>query len=228
MARHSTDVEAHRGGLKMEETHSHFLKPSHLIDFHHQSIQKISSELRLKTNDERSLVKACFQWVRDHIQHSLDFERTEVTSRASDVLKLKTGYCCAKSHLLAALLRANEIPAGFCYQRLTVNDDQSSFCLHGLNAVFLNDHGWYRVDARGNKTGVNAQFSPPTEQLAFSTNVIGECDFPHVWPEPLSPVVCSLQTAESVQALAKCLPDILPDEMTRIIDLAPIKPIVLT
>lgn len=98
-----------------------------------------------------------------------------VTCRASDVLKYRTGYCFAKSHLLAALLRANQIPAGFCYQRLTMDDppaqeqnDRNLRCtLHGLNAVFLPGIGWYRVDSRGNREGVDARFTSPQEQLAF-------------------------------------------------------------
>ncbi|MBL0716467.1 MAG: transglutaminase family protein [Desulfosarcina sp.] len=72
-----------------------------------------------------------------------------------------TGYCYSKSHLLAALLRANDIPAGLCYQRLTVSDNKPPFCIHGLNAVYLEQHGWYRLDARGNKSGVTAEFCPP-------------------------------------------------------------------
>nr|WP_320193052.1 transglutaminase family protein [uncultured Desulfobacter sp.] len=67
------------------------------------------------------------------------------------VLKYKTGYCYAKSHLLAALLRACNIPAGLCYQRLTIANNKAPFCLHGLNAVYLQRHGWYRIDSRGNK-----------------------------------------------------------------------------
>lgn len=148
------------------------------------------------------------------------------TCRASDALTLKTGYCYAKSHLLAAILRANGIPAGFCYQRLTVGGDQPPFCLHGLNSVYLSEHGWCRIDARGNNAGVDAQFSPPIEELAFPTNVNGEFDFPEIWSEPLPIVVESLQSAESVQALATCLPDVSPDEMTRIVDSVSIKPIV--
>ena len=31
------------------------------------------------------------------------------------------------------------IPAGFCYQRLSKNEDGPPFCLHGLNAVYLPD-----------------------------------------------------------------------------------------
>jgi transglutaminase-like putative cysteine protease len=33
--------------------------------------------------------------------------------------------------------------------------------------VYLKDYGWYRIDARGNKAGVDAQFTPPHEKLAF-------------------------------------------------------------
>ena len=40
---------------------------------------------------------------------------------------------------------------------------------HGLNGVYLSDYGkWIRLDARGNKEGVNAQFSVETEQLAYA------------------------------------------------------------
>lgn len=70
------------------------------------------------------------------------------------MLRHRTGFCYAKSHLLAALLRANGIAAGLCYQRLSVNGGGTPYCLHGLNAVFLKDFGWYRVDARGNKPGI--------------------------------------------------------------------------
>ena len=91
---------------------------------------------------------------RDEIQHCMDFRRLEVTCRASEVLEAGTGFCYAKSHLLAALLRANSIPAGFCYQRLSIDGVWPPFSLHGFNAVWLPDFGWYRIDARGNKLEV--------------------------------------------------------------------------
>jgi len=43
-------------------------------------------------------------------------QRDVVTCSASEVLREGTGICFAKSHLLAALLRAVGIPAGLCYQ----------------------------------------------------------------------------------------------------------------
>ena len=79
-------------------------------------------------NDPVEVARACFEFVRDQIKHSWDFQLNPVTCRASDVLKHGTGYCYAKSHLLAALLRANRIPAGLCYQRLTVANDVPPFC----------------------------------------------------------------------------------------------------
>ena len=56
------------------------------------------------TRDEVSCARRTFTWVRDEIQHSVDFRRDEVTCRASDVLAARTGFCYSKSHLLAALL----------------------------------------------------------------------------------------------------------------------------
>nr|WP_236618792.1 transglutaminase-like domain-containing protein [Acaryochloris sp. CCMEE 5410] len=116
-----------------------------------------------------------------------------VTCRASDVLKHKTGYCFAKSHLLAALPRANHIPAGFCYQRLSIDDQGAPYSLHGFNAIYLPNIGWYRVDARGNKPGVDAQFMPPQERLAYRLQFAGEADFPAVLAEPLPMVVSALR-----------------------------------
>jgi transglutaminase-like putative cysteine protease len=130
-----------------------------------------------------------------------------VTCAASEVLASGTGYCYAKSHLLAALLRANGIPAGFCYQRLSIDDAGARYSLHGLNAAHLPQCGWYRLDSRGNKPGVNAQFSPPIEQLAFHVNFPGEKDFPEILPDPLPMVVTALRAYSTWDALCKNLPD---------------------
>ncbi|MEM9191504.1 MAG: hypothetical protein AAGF12_20190, partial [Myxococcota bacterium] len=48
---------------------------------------------------------------------------------------------------------------------------QCGFELHGFNAVYLRGHDrWVRVDPRGNKPGVDAQFSLAEERLAFATD----------------------------------------------------------
>ena len=157
-----------------------FLAATDVIDWQHPRVLQLARQLADGAADPTDVARRCFEWVRDEIEHSMDFGRVEVTCRASDVLAARTGFCYAKSHLLAALLRANGIPAALCYQRLSIDGQGPPFCLHGLNAVHLPEHGWYRIDARGNKPGVDAQFTPPVERLAFAIEIPGEADLPGI------------------------------------------------
>lgn len=191
-------------------TLSPYLQSSTFIDHEHPSITTRARALAEGSPDGTvaDIARRCFEFVRDEIKHSGDFKLNPLTVRASDVLHHGTGFCYAKSHLLAALLRANRIPAGLCYQRLSVEGDGAPFCLHGLNAVHLGEQGWYRIDPRGNKPGVSAQFCPPTEQLAFAIQHPQECDFPEIWPEPLPIVVEALSRNRSVEEFFLNYPDI--------------------
>lgn len=185
-----------------------YLYSSEYIDWKHPLVSAKAAELAEGFYSDEAVAKRCFEFVRDSIRHSWDYNDGIVTSRASEVLVHGTGYCYAKSHLLAALLRANSIPAGLCYQRLAVGTEGPPFCLHGLNAVYLADYGWYRVDARGNKPGVDAVFCPPTEVLAFPTFGDGEKDFPEIWSEPLPVVVSALTVNQTVEQVFENLPDL--------------------
>ena len=167
-----------------------------------------AQELAAALQDQEHIAKKCFEFVRDEITHSCDYKMNPVTCRASEVLEHGTGYCYAKSHLLAALLRAHSIPTGLCYQRLTIEDEKPPFCLHGLNAIYLEPYGWYRVDARGNKPGVQAEFSPPVEKLAFPIIIEGEADLPEIWSEPLAIVIDALERSANYLDVLNNLPDI--------------------
>jgi transglutaminase-like putative cysteine protease len=192
-----------------------YLRRSEVIDWDHPTILQQAKELA-GAGDVLDVAKACFEWVRDEVQHSRDFERDPATWRASDVLTHRTGYCYAKSHLLAALLRANGIPAGFCYQRLSVNDVGPPYCLHGLNAVWLPGFGWYRMDARGNRAGIDAQFAPPVERLAFALQSEDEVEFENVLAEPLGCVVDLLRRCGTWQEVLAGLPDVGAEEFGRV------------
>ena len=185
-----------------------YLHSSGIIDWKNPFVLAKAKELSQGMRIQEEIAKSCFEFVRDEIKHSFDYQLNPVTCKASDVLEFKTGFCYAKSHLLAALLRANKIPAGLCYQRLTIEKDQPPFCLHGLNAVFLENTGWYRIDARGNKQGVEADFLPPEEKLAFPIIVKGEADFPEIWAEPLDDIIKLLTLSVSFEEVANNLPDI--------------------
>lgn len=225
-----------------------FLENSQWIDWRDAAVLDTAMSISRKAQGVHELIKNCFEFVRDEIKHSWDHQCGPVTVRASDVLAHGTGFCFAKSHLLAALLRANTIPAALCYQRLGLAE--GGFSLHGLNAVWLHSEwlkegdnqladastaqpkerpfgqsqltqsefvaeegGWYRLDARGNTDhhdeggSVNAQFSPPSECLAFSAKLLGEIDSFTLNVKPLPLVLDRLQAAEDIHEFSANLPD---------------------
>ena len=188
-----------------------YLEESEIIDFSNQNIQILAKKLAKNCKTDTQIAKKCFMFVRDKIKHSGDYKLEVTTLKASEVLEYKTGWCYAKSHLLAGLLRANKIPTGFSYQRLNCFEyKKDTFCLHGLNAIYLKDFGWYKVDARGNKDGVNAEFNPPYEKLAFELGE-NEYNLPNILFEPLEEVILSLKENSSYNKMVENFPDIRLD-----------------
>jgi len=185
-----------------------YLQSTEIIDWQHPMVLEKARALCAGVQDVEEKAKCCFNWVRDEIKHSYDYQLSSITCTASEVLSAGSGYCFAKCHLLAALLRANGIPAGLCYQRLSRDDNGPPYTLHGLVAVYLPAHGWYRVDPRGNRPDIDAQFTPPVERLAFHVHLAGEADLPEIWPDPLPVVIKTLRSYYAWHELWENLPDI--------------------
>lgn len=185
-----------------------FLRSSEIIDYEHPSVVSVASHLASGLSGDLDVSRRCFEFVRDEIFHCIDYDMNPVTCRASEVLLHRTGFCFAKSHLLVALLRANGIPAGLCYQRTVVDRKIPRFALHGLAAAYLGEYGWYRIDPRGNKPGVDAQFMPPVEKLAFACGFPGEVIFPGIFAEPLPELVSFLGKYTDYRKAADDLIDI--------------------
>ena len=82
-----------------------YLSPGTYIDSDHPEVAQKAAGLADGCVSKDDIVKRCFEFVRDEIAHSRDHQHSVVTCKASDVLREGTGYCYAKSHLLAALLR---------------------------------------------------------------------------------------------------------------------------
>jgi transglutaminase-like putative cysteine protease len=157
------------------------------VNYSNSIIKKKADELFNPLQTEIEKAKVSFEFVRDEISHSWDIQSKRVTCNASEVLEYKEGICYAKSHLLASLLRSQGIPTGFCYQRLMLFDTpEKGYCIHALNAIFFKTlNKWIRVDARGNKKGIDAQFSIEEEKLAFPINRnSGEIDYPVIYTKP--------------------------------------------
>ncbi|WP_407840411.1 transglutaminase family protein [Streptomyces sp. DSM 116496] len=178
-----------------------YLAADDVVDHDHPLVDETADALWTATGDAYSYAKAAFEFVRDTIPHSADSGDDRVSWRASDVLATRNGICYAKSHALTALLRNRGIPAGLCYQLLG-DDDGSNLVLHGLVALRLpGSEGWSRVDPRGNKPGVDAQFTLDHEQLAFPVRPeLGEIDYPGLYaaahPAPLKALRESVDRAQ--------------------------------
>jgi len=184
-----------------------FLEESFYIDYSNKQIQTLAKNLASTCKTDVEIAKACYLYVRDEILHSGDYKK-DTTRTASEVLEHKTGWCYAKSLLLAALLRSNQIPTALCYQRLSCSEYKKDiYCLHGLNAIYLKDFGWVKVDARGNKDGVEAQFIPPIEKLAFELGE-NEYDLPDLYSQPHESVVYALTTFRTYDEMVNNFPDI--------------------
>ncbi|WP_128378094.1 transglutaminase-like domain-containing protein [Streptomyces cavernae] len=180
---------------------SAYLAADEAIDHHHPLVREVAGRLASGVTDSYEYARAAFEFVRDTIPHSRDSGDPRVTWRASDVLEQGTGICYAKAHALAALLRAEDIPTALCYQKFEV--------VHGLVAVRFNG-AWHRQDPRGNKPGVDAQFSLDGERLAFAPDPkSNELDYPVLYAEPHPVVLSALKAAPDRSYLWQTLPTAL-------------------
>lgn len=126
-----------------------------IITSHDPEVHTLARSLRQDAPGDMAFSRAAFTWVRDQIAHAIDTQDRRITFTAVDVLRERVGLCFSKAHLYAALLRAEGIPAGLCYQRLR---DSGGHVLRGLVAIYLHG-GWHRQDVRGNTDGLHAEFS---------------------------------------------------------------------
>jgi transglutaminase-like putative cysteine protease len=155
----------------------------------------LAGALREGAGTDEEFARRAFEWVRDEIGHSYDVGDPRVTLSATEVLEHRVGLCYAKAHLLAALLRAQGVPAALGYQRLAHGADH---VLHGLVAVHL-DGRWHRQDPRGNKEGVDAQFSLGVERLAFPVDPsAGEIDYEELFVAPAPVMVDVLRRTDDI------------------------------
>lgn len=185
---------------------SKYLEESKYIDFKNDRIMELSRELFKYTKNDVEKIERGFLYVRDNISHSGDIESNRVTKTASEVLKYREGICYAKSMLLAGLLRSQDIPTGFCYQKLTLKDRPiSGYCLHALNAVYIKEiNRWIRIDARGNTNGINAQFNLKKEELAFPIREkYFEIDYPIIYYKHLDKIINTLKQSKNCRNMLR-------------------------
>lgn len=198
--------------LIIKDTIEEYLSASRYINWKENSILSKADEFKIKYADEVALIKAIYEFVRDKIRHSWDIQDKGVTKSATEVLEQGVGICWAKANLLAALLRACGIPTGICYQRLTLGDvPETGFCVHALNAVYIKSlDRWVRLDARGNKKGVDAQFDLKQGKLAFTIRKDFEkVDYNVLYANPSDKLMKVLEeNTDALYMYLNCLPTV--------------------
>lgn len=133
------------------------LQDDEIINHSQNDITTIVSSLTEGVNDYWDTVQRLFEFVRDKIVFDFapEIEGPE-DWQASTILKKGSGFCHQKAILLAAFLRASELPAALVFQEVIDHVILSSryekllpngrLPLHALVAVNINDK-WYRLDA---------------------------------------------------------------------------------
>lgn len=189
--------------LESNRLEDYLLEIPPFIQFHSEGVQQLIRDITYLATDDKERAEIAFEYARDRVRHSFDSGFPWVTISAEDTLNKKEGICFAKSHLLATLLRGMNIPAGFCYQRVMRKGTiESGYALHGLNAVYFPDTGWFRVDPRGNKPGIDSQFTFDKEKLAYTIHEsLGEIDYPNVFVAPLPTVIKSMRESKDTKDL---------------------------
>lgn len=189
--------------IESSKLEDYLQEDSPIIQWQTPIIQKVVQSILNQRTTPYDRAKMAFEIARDQIRHSFDTQYPDISITAEQTMISQEGICFAKSHLLASLLRAMDIPVGFCYQKVIRKGTiESGYALHGLNAIYLEEVGWFRVDPRGNKTGVNSQFSVKEEMLAYPIRPeLGEIDYPNVFVHPLSSVIHSMYSSKNTQEL---------------------------
>lgn len=185
-----------------------FLEETAYIDYSHPLIARKADVLFAGLNDDEEKIKAAYYFVRDEIPHTFDIMGHAFPVKASEVLACKTGICHAKANLLAAFLRREGIPTGFSFLRMTLaDDDRHGYCLHGFNAVYL-DGRWVFLDARGNKPGIEADYSRDDSKLAYYPRAeYDEYFIPGVFAKPDPAVMKHIERCHSLADVMTGFPD---------------------
>lgn len=181
---------------------SDYLSVTAEVNYDHSLIAELTSKLATSSQNQMDFIKQSYEYVRDQIDHSWDIQSSKITCSASETLIHKEGICYAKANLLCAILRRAGIPSGFCYQRLTIGDTpDTGYCIHALNAAYIQELGeWIRLDARGNKPGIHAEFSLDEEKLAFPIRKeYDEVDYLTVFKSP------NVKTIETLKSNSDCI-----------------------
>ena len=191
-----------------------YLEDTAVVDWQTPAVYAKARALSAQGAGAEERIRAAFEFVRDATGDALaeGHASEAVAFTASEVLREGAGLSYARCHLLAALLRAQGIPAGFGYQRLADPGCRSGFALHGFAAALLaEEERWLPLDPAGTgEDGAPAFALAPPHFARIPDPEAGEHHFKALYARPPRPVADTLDKAESLPRLRPYLPADLP------------------
>jgi transglutaminase-like putative cysteine protease len=172
-----------------------FTGATDVIDSADEAVRALAQRYSADAADEPGRVRALFDWVRDEIRYDMGpvlGERRDWT--ASLTLRRGYGFCQQKALLLAAMLRAIDVPAGIGIEQLLDHKIPPHFAaymggrhipLHGYTLAFVSGR-WQRIDATldtalcERKRYRVVQYAPGSDRLLPETDLAGEPHVEHV------------------------------------------------
>jgi leucyl-tRNA synthetase len=159
-----------------------FLAENDIVDFSNPAIKALAQKIKAESKDEVEIVKNAFEFVCREIKHPMDDEKTlsqKPHLKASEVLENKLGFAFGKCAVLAAILRALEIPCGFSNQLLLLDEKSERKIIHVVNAIYLKSlKKWVRLDPRK----ADAKFSIEGVFAYEAEAHLGEVDDMGIYP----------------------------------------------
>lgn len=179
-----------------------YLEDSELYNFNFPPFIDTCNEIQNISTSELLLIENIYKFNRDNIKHTVNTNKKNVPITSSDVIFHKHGICCAKANLFSAMLRYFKIPVGFCYQKIKSNN-QYSFDLHGLNAVYLSEYDkWIRMDVGGVDIEKESVFSFDEEQISYKVDPrLGEIDHKTIFAKPILTVIEVMKKSKNTEEL---------------------------
>lgn len=164
------------------------LGPTPFMDSDSPAIVNLAAELADNAQNDREKTLKLYYWVRDAVRYNpYALQMSETSLRASTTLEARQGWCVPKALLLAALCRAQGIPAApgladvrnhLSTERLRETMQTDIFYYHGYTSIFL-DNAWVKATPAFNielceKFGLKAlEFNGVDDSLYHEFDVAG-------------------------------------------------------
>lgn len=136
--------------VALDNGFSPFLVNSAIVDYNADStVVSLSYEIAWHAETKLQVVQAVYEWVKDNITYDTALARStsgpsNYVPNLEDIISKKTGICYDYAVLVAAMLRANDIPCMLIKGNVDTGAEDTVY--HAWNLIWLEERGWIAVE----------------------------------------------------------------------------------